>query len=102
LNLRKSTEKHKTRILADYATLQAFADYQYVYAYPRLPWRVVPGEGRHYPANKLALQALLNDQIDYIVVSKTSMDAVDDLVQQGGLRTVTVFDNSKFVALRLQ
>ncbi len=99
--LRTVTDKYNTAILTDYATFQAFADYDRVYAYQRLPWYVAAGLGRYYPANATVLQRLVKEQIEYIVISKANMENVGEVVRGSGMSTTTLFENGEFAALRV-
>jgi hypothetical protein len=98
--LRDSTDKYQTCILVDYQTHQAFADYQNVFVYNRLPWEMAPGEGRYYPANSQIVQTLINDRIEYIVVSKESAEDVNGFLINSQ-KTIPLFQNDKFMALRV-
>ncbi|MDX6611661.1 MAG: hypothetical protein QOD75_847 [Blastocatellia bacterium] len=99
--LRESTDKYETSILTDYATHQAFADYQNVYVYNRLPWDTTPGEGRYYPANSQIVQALVNERIEYVVVSKESAADVEAYHVENRQETVSLFENEKFFGVRI-
>lgn len=101
LALRKLTDKYQSWILVDYSTHQAFYDYQHVYAYNRLPWQVVPGESRYYPANRPIVQRIVNEHIEYAVVSKDSYGIINDFLSDGGLSGVKLFENDRFVGIRI-
>jgi hypothetical protein len=98
--LRNSTDKYLSCILVDYQTHQAFADYQNVFVYNRLPWEMAPGEGRYYPANSQIVQTLIKDRIEYVVLSKESAEDVNGFLINPQ-NTVPLFETERFVALKL-
>jgi hypothetical protein len=100
LALRDSTDKYQTCILVDYRTHQAFADYQNVFVYNRLPWEIAPGEGRYYPANYQIVQKLVNERIEYVVMSKESAEDVNGFLMNPQ-NTVRLFENERFAVLKL-
>lgn len=100
-HIRDATDKYQSWILVDYNTYQAFYDYQNVYAFNRLPWQVAPGESRFYPTNRPIVQEIINDQIEYVVVSKDSYSIINDFLSAGGLIGIKLFENDKFVAIQI-
>ncbi|MBU8922072.1 MAG: DUF2079 domain-containing protein [Bacteroidales bacterium] len=86
-DLRESTDKYSTFILTDYATHQAFYDYENVYVYNRLPWYLVAGQERYYPdpENISALKKLLKSDIEYIVVSRESTEEIERLLRSSSI-----------------
>ena len=101
LALRNGTDKYKTEVLTDYSTFQAFADYQHVYSYERLPSYLVDGPARFFPANQGSVQALIDGRVQYVVVSRASMRDIESFLAKSGVRTTTEFANAEFVALQL-
>ena len=99
--LRASTDKYQSHILVDYATHQAFADYQNVYVYNRLPWTMTPGAGRYYPANNQVVQTLVDEKIEFIVASKESAATVEDFLIRSRQQGVRLFENEKFFGVRI-
>jgi hypothetical protein len=101
LALRDSLDRHETWILTDFATFQAYYDYEHVYVYERLPAHLVTGEKQYYPANADLVQALVDTQVEYIVVSKPSQGQVSDFIKNGNLAITTLFDNGSYLALKI-
>ncbi len=99
--VRKLSDKYESWVLVDYSTHQAFYDYQHVYAYNRLPWETAQGDMRYYPANSQIVQEILNDHIEYIVVSQDSMGVINDFLTKSGLVPHKLFENNMFVALQI-
>lgn len=98
---KQTLNPYKAHVLVDYATYQAFYNVENLYVYNRLPWALVEGEARHYPANHDILSRLINEQIDYIVVSATSRQDVDELLSGSGLSIQTVFENNSYLGLEI-
>lgn len=101
-DLRAQTDRQTTYILSDYATIQAFYDYERVFAYQRLPWRLVKGKPRYYPQNQAAVERLLREKIDYIAVSRTSQDEIQALLDSAGLKPTERLENEGYVVMRLR
>lgn len=80
-DVRDETSPLVTSILTDQATFQAFYDYENVIVYERLPWHVVPGEERRWPRNQARLEALLEEQIAWVVVSRASHADVGHIIE---------------------
>ena len=61
-----------TTVLTDQTTFQAFYDHENVVVYERLPWHLIAGEERRWPRNQARLSTLLRDQIEWIVIKRSS------------------------------
>jgi hypothetical protein len=101
-SLRDATNREETYILCDYATYQAFYDYENLYVYSRLPWYLAPGDVRYYPINVPILQDLLSERVEYIVITKKSESNIDDLLVSASLEPVEVQDNGQYKIIRLR
>jgi hypothetical protein len=76
-DLRQVSDSHRTGILADYRTSQAFNDYEMLYVLDRLPWSVVADrKARYYPENISTLGDLLSKDIKYIAVLNANANKV--------------------------
>jgi len=100
--IKQQTDKYQTQVLTDYATLQAFYDYENVYCFERLPAYMLSGDDRFYPYNTRTLQELLADNVEYIVISKKSLPDVQDLMLASGVDSVTVLQNKEFIVLQIE
>jgi hypothetical protein len=95
-------DRQSTSILCDYATYQAFYDFERVVVYNRLPWYLLKGNSRYYPRDIPALTRLLQDKIQYIVISKQSLDDIRGLLAQTAQTPVTVSENEKYLIMQLR
>ena len=102
-DLRETTDPYGTHVLADYATYQAYYDYEHVYVYNRLPWYLVSDdEARFHPANLTTLQRLTREQIEYVAISNESRESIDELLSLVGMTPVKVVENEQFTVMRLR
>jgi len=101
-DFRDSVQPQTTNILCDYATYQAFYDFERVAVYNRLPWYLVKGNSRYYPKNISALNRLVNDKIQYIVISRTSLDDIQGLLEQSALKPIKVSENEQYLVMQLR
>ncbi len=100
-DVRKSTNKYRSHILCDYATYQAFFDYENVYVFDRLPWYIIEGEQRFYPDNKPVLEGLLRNKIEFIIVTKHTMLKIKPLLRSMSLKPQHAYGNDRFEIIRL-
>jgi hypothetical protein len=94
--LKRFVDPHEAIILTDYTTLLAFYDFNHVITYERLPWQVVEGDPRFYPANQEILKNLIEDQIDYIVIHSRSEEIVQALLDRLTIETNRLSENNPF------
>lgn len=87
-------------VLCDYATHQAFFDFEHAYAFERLPWYLVPGDARFYPENQSMLRRLIRERVDVIAVAAESLDLVRAEVRAAGLSLGVVASNGRFTIAR--
>jgi len=101
---RQVTNKYKTHILCDYATYQAFYDYENVIVYNRLPYYLVESyHKRYYPNNKNILQKLLREDVEYIVISRENIKIINDLLIKSNTKAPIYIENtSLYHVIRLR
>lgn len=99
--IRNLTNKYETQILVDQDVYQVFCDYRYVYVYNRLPWHVIPGPGRFYPANSAVVQRLVDEHIEYVVASMSSYNIIDRFLAHNQLAGASLFTDSHYFGLRI-
>ncbi len=101
--MRDRLDYRRSFVLTDYNTHQAFFDFENVFVYQRLPWYLVPGKERYYPANRSMLRELLRTRIEYIVISSESYPDVWQEIQSVGLQehSKTIERNDAFVSLKI-
>ena len=80
--IRSQLEPYQSQILCDHETLQVFYDYNHIYVYERLSTYLVKGKTRFHPANRSHLIALLNERVQYIVISQHSRTIIMALLKQ--------------------
>ena len=101
--IRELTDKYTSGILVDEYVYQAFYDYQYVYVYNNLPWHVIPGVGRFYPANNGIVQRLVDERMEYIVANTSNYDIINGfLAQKKRIVGVDLFKDKNFFALQIK
>jgi hypothetical protein len=101
LALRQSTNRYETWILTDFATHQAFYDYEHVYIYNRLPAQIVTHNTQFYSADGDIVQELAEKYTEYIVISKGSESTINAILTKGNLTTTKLFDDGQYEALRI-
>jgi hypothetical protein len=101
--LRRSLDPASSAVLADYATHQAFFDFESVYALERLPWYLAPDGPRTFPENAETLRWLLREKIEYIAVGTENLGRVMQEVAavdlDGSLQEISA--NEQYAVLRL-
>jgi hypothetical protein len=87
-------------VLVDEATYQAFWDYDGVRAYENLPWSVAPHEERWWPNSAPYVVALLEDDVDFIVLRRDSEERVLALAAEADIssRLFMIAANETFIA----
>lgn len=102
-NLRAETNPHQDVILSDFNTYQAFADYEHIITFERLPWAIEPSEARHFPTNVDRTAALLQDEVQYIVIAKEeeSLSAIFQLVERAQVDVHTTAENERYQVLKI-
>jgi hypothetical protein len=88
-------------LLVDYSTHQAFYGFEHIYAYNRLPWSLASGRQRYYPENRSFLEVLITGQIDYVVISHTSLDDINSLLTETSTQVQVVFENEQYIGLEI-
>jgi hypothetical protein len=101
-NFRDSLDRHTAYVLCDYATYQAFYDFERVAAFNRLPWYLVKGNTRYYPKNIPALTRLLEDKVQYVVISKQSLADIQELLAQSAEKPINVSENEQYLIMQLR
>ncbi|MEK6221751.1 MAG: hypothetical protein N2D54_05845, partial [Chloroflexota bacterium] len=99
--LRETTNKIKTSILTDYATYNAFYDYENVFIYQRLPWFLLQGDERFFPDNREVLDRLLQTKIEYLAISKTSEKTLSPLLKELKISTIVIDETENFVTYKI-
>lgn len=94
-------DPYNSKVLADYATHQAFYDFENIYAYNRLPWHIVNGKKRHYPANQNIVRSLIEDQIEFIIISRVSLNDINSILENSSVTSKMVFENQQFIGLEI-
>jgi hypothetical protein len=103
-DVRQITDKYKTVVLTDYSAHQAFFDYQNVFIYQRLPWYKVQGRERFYPSPETTstLLELIRKSVEYVVISKTSVEDIEKLFLESGIEWPSVLaENDRFIVYRM-
>ena len=95
-------DRYQTKVLLDYATYQAFYNFDQVIVYNRLPlWDTVP-EKRYYPQNKAAVAVQIKKGIEYAVIDRGSLENVLELARIAGVPAVELAANEHYVILQFQ
>jgi len=100
-SLKENLDPHNSHLLADYSTHQAFFNFEHVYAYNRLPASLVDGNRRYYPKNLPFLLSLMSEDIDYVVVSRTSLDDINSLMTETSIQGLVIFENEQFIGMEI-
>ncbi len=95
-------DRYQTKVLLDYATYQAFYNFDQVIVYNRLPvWDTLP-EKRYYPQNKAAVAVQIQKGIAYAVIGRESLANVQELASLAGVRATELEANERYVILQFQ
>ena len=95
-------DRYQTKILLDYATYQAFYNFDQVIVYNRLPlWDTIP-EKRYYPQNKAAVAVQINKGIQYAVIGRESLENVLEIASLAGVPAYELAANERYVILGFQ
>lgn len=100
-SFKKDLDPVISNLLVDYSTHQAFYDFEHVYAYNRLPWSLASGKRRYYPENQSFLKELITGQIDYVVISRMSLDDINSLLAETSTQGKVVFENEQYIGLEI-
>ena len=96
----QSHDRLQTDVLLDYATYQAFYNYENILVYNRLPmWLALPDK-RFYPDNKAALVRHIRRRMEYSVVSQSSVKDILELARMAGVTVTEVASNERYVVLK--
>jgi hypothetical protein len=79
--LRRSISPYDSTVVCDLECYEALCDIDRAYVYERLPYWMVPGEDRYFPANVAALTELVAERADYIAVGTEGARDLLPLVQ---------------------
>jgi hypothetical protein len=103
-DFKRGHNRYHTGLLVDFATLQAFYDYETVVAYNRLPvWMVYPNlEERFYPKDKELAARAIQGGLEYAVISRESLGNVRELADMAGRELVEVESNGQFMVLQFR
>lgn len=99
--MRKKTNQYQNHLLVDYKTHQAFYDYQFVYAYNRLPWYLKSGKNRYFPNNSAIVQRLIDSQIEYVIISTDSLSTVENFLQKSKVSSEKILNNEGYVVFQI-
>jgi hypothetical protein len=100
-SLRSSLDRRHTYLMADYATHQAFYDFENVFVVERLPWYLAPNSPRYLPQSRARIVQLLRHRIEVLVCSRDDKDLVEGLLKEARRVHRPIFENRLFVAYRL-
>lgn len=100
-SFKEGLDPYASNLLVDYNTHQAFYNFENVFAYERLPWSILSGNRRFYPTNRSALQTLVSERIDYIIVARSSMRDTNAILSESSVQGKVVFKNNKFIVLEI-
>jgi hypothetical protein len=100
-SFKKDLDPVNSSLLVDYSTHQAFYDFEHVFAYNRLPWSLASGKRRYYPENRSFLKELITGQIDYVVISRASLDDINSLLTETSTQGQVVFENEQYIGLEI-
>lgn len=98
---KKDLDPVNSNLLVDYSTHQAFYDFEHVFAYNRLPWSLASGKRRYYPENRSFLKELITGKIDYVVISRASLDDINSLLKETSTQGQVVFENEQYIGLEI-
>lgn len=101
--LRANTDQYDVAILSDLNTYQAFANYENVTTFERLPWAIEASEQRHFPANLEQLVKLVDSEVDYIVTTRKqkSLDAIAQVLEIANVEVTESISNEHYQVLRI-
>lgn len=92
-------DRYQTKLLLDYATYQAFYNFDQVIVYNRLPlWDTLP-EKRYYPQNKPAVALQIQKGIQYAVIARESLPNVLELASLAGVPASEYASNDRYIIL---
>lgn len=95
-------DRYQTKVLLDYATYQAFYNFDQVIVYNRLPvWDTLP-EKRYYPQNKAAVAIQIQKGIEYAILGRESLENVHELASLAGVPAIELAANERYVILQFQ
>lgn len=102
-DLRGGTDQYEDAILSDFNTYQAFADYEHIITFERLPWAIEPSEARHFPTNVDRTAAILRDEVQYIVIAKEeeSLSAISQLIARAEVDAHITAENERYQVLKI-
>jgi len=100
-DLRAVTDKASTAVLTDYQTYQAFYDYERAFIFRRLPWFLLQGDARLFPANRPELERLLLREIEFIAIAQDESADLLPLVEGLGLKLEQISAGERYVVYAL-
>lgn len=95
-------DRYKTNVLLDYATYQAFYDFNKVIVYNRLPSTMVLPDDRFMPKSIPFLIPLLQERMEYAVISRESKPTVEHLASLAGLPISEVAANDDYIIFKFR
>ena len=103
-DLRGQTDQYETAIMTDLKSYQAFAEYEQIAVFERLPWEIEPSEQRHYPANIEHLVTILNERTEYFVIAKSekSLGAIEALRERTNVAFTAVTENEHYQIFQIE
>lgn len=99
--LRSITDPVSSVILTDYATNQAFYDYDQQYVLERLPADILQGDERFYPENLPVLKNIVQSQVEYAAISAENKERVLHLLEEVSITPEVLVENERFAVMRL-
>ena len=102
ITLRGVTDPVSSALLTDYATNQAFYDYDQQYVLERLPADIVQGDERFYPQNLPVLKRIVQSEVEYVAVSVENKERVSQLLVELAITPEILAENERFVVMRLR
>jgi hypothetical protein len=99
---RAATNSIETHIITDYATYQAFYDYEHALTYNRLPTTLLMGELRYYPRNLETLKTLLANETEFLVITTASEKKLDPILTELAITPIERRVGGRYVVLKLR
>jgi hypothetical protein len=93
LALREETDRYETSILVGYETFIAFYDYNNIYNYWMLPVGYASGKSGNYPHNAKVIQRLIENEIDYLAITKWDLIRLEEIIQSNQIEIELISEN---------
>lgn len=96
---KQAHDRYDDDVLTDYAVYQAFYDWESIAVYNRLPVWMIKARDRFYPKNRYAIEDLLQQGMDYVVISRPSLATITDIAQTAEVRLAVIAETEGYVIL---